>query len=69
MTAAQFNKALARNGMEWTFMGYVCVFRHAKGATNVYAGNGGTSRRARLAYLIKEQRAAEAEHAAKETVK
>lgn len=63
MTQAQFDAALAKHGMQRTgFMGYVTVYRSARGSTSVYPGNAGTRRRAQLAYLLRERDKAEAEH-------
>ena len=52
MTQAQFAAALARNGIKPDAMGYYSVTASAM----VYAANGGNTRRARLAYLLREQR-------------
>lgn len=70
MTAAQFEAALKRNGMERTgFMGYVCVHRSGKSSSHVYPGNAGPNRRAQLAYLLREQARNQAEHAKAEKAK
>lgn len=55
MTVAQFNKALAKHGMKWTALGYVCVRDNGKSRVCVYPGNAGPRRRAQLAYLIRER--------------
>ncbi len=52
MTENQFFAALKRRGIVHEFCGYYKVNQ----SLSVYAGNAGTSRRARLAYLIAEQK-------------
>lgn len=52
LTKKQYSEALARNGIKPDAMGYYSVTASAM----VYAANGGNTRRARLAYLLREQR-------------
>ena len=52
LTRAQYAGALARNGIRPDVMGYYYVTP----VSLVYAANGGNTRRARLAYLLQEQR-------------
>ena len=52
LTKTQYAAALARNGIKPDAMGYYQV----TAAALVYAANGGNTRRARLAYLLQEQR-------------
>ena len=63
LTKAQYAAALARNGIKPDAMGYYYV----TDAALVYAANGGDTRRARLAYLLQEQRRIVARELAKKS--